>query len=166
MRNLSKKAKTIIAGAAIAGLASAGGAYAYWTTTGAGTGTAATSAGLASQLTVHQTSTIENMFPGDAAQTIRATVKNTGTQSGYVSRVVVSIDHVTLADGVTLGTPSTCSATDYTLDGVTMDLTPGEDLAVDATSSEFSGATLKFFDKTTNQNACKGATVHLAYAAS
>lgn len=155
MRNLSKKAKTIIAGAAIAGLASAGGAYAYWTTTGTGTGSAATSAG-AANLTVTDTSTISAMYPGDVAQTISGTVTNNAANSAYVTAVTVSIASVS-------GGLGSCDATDYTLVSPIMPV--GVDVATTA-STVFTGATIHFHNKLTNQDGCKGATVHLAYAAS
>ncbi len=74
MRNLSKKAKTIIAGAAIVGLASAGGAYAYWTTTGSGTGSA--SAGTTVAVTVDQVGTISGLTPGSTPQDVDFSITN------------------------------------------------------------------------------------------
>lgn len=153
---LTKKSKAVVAGVALAGLAGTGTAYAYWTTSGSGTGTAATSAGAAS-LVVSQTSTISNMYPGDTAQTISGTVKNTAANSAYVTAVTASIASVT-----TVGT-GTCDASDYTLAAAVMPV--GQDVASGVTVT-FTGATLKFSNKTTNQDGCKGATVNLAYAAS
>ncbi len=153
---LAKKSKAIVAGVALVGLAGTGTAYAYWSTSGSGTGTAATSAGAAS-LVVTQTSTISNMYPGDTAQTISGTVKNTAANSAYVTAVTASIGSVT-----PVGTGA-CDPTDYTLASPVM--TVGSDLAA-GTTATFTGATLKFNNKATNQDGCKGATVNLAYAAS
>jgi hypothetical protein len=156
-----KTAATLTAGAIVVG--GAAGAYAYWTTSGSGTGSAATSAGV-SNLAVTQTSTISNMFPGDSAQAISGTVKNNATQSAYVTAVTASITSVDKAAGAALGT---CDASDYVLANPVM--TVGVDVAAGATQS-FSGASIKFNNKTgataANQDACKGATVNLAYAAS
>lgn len=134
-----------------------GAAFAYWSTAGSGTGSAATSAGAAS-LVVSQTSTISNMYPGDSAQIISGTVKNTAANSAYVAQVVASIASVTPAAGAAGG----CDASDYTLSSPTM--TIGKDIAAGATVP-FTGATIQFNNKASNQDGCKGATVNLAYAA-
>jgi hypothetical protein len=147
----------LTAGALVVGVA--GGAYAYWTATGSGTGTATTSTG-ASDLTVVQTSTLSNMYPGDSAQTISGTVTNNAANSAYVAQVVVSIASVTKAADAPAGT---CDASDYTLASPTM--TIGSDIASGATAN-FTGATIKFNNKAANQDACKGATVNLSYDAS
>ncbi len=153
---LTKKSKAVVAGVSMLGLVGTGTAYAYWSTSGSGTGSASTSAGV-SNLEIKQTSTISNMYPGDGAQSIAGTVKNLAAQSAYVTAVTASIASVT-----PVGT-GTCDATDYTLASPVMAV--GSDLATSATAS-FTGASLKFNNKTTNQDGCKGATVNMAYAAS
>jgi len=153
MRKLNKKIAAIAAGAIV--VSTGGGAYAYWSTSGSGAGSASTSAGAASLVLV-QTSTISNMYPGDVAQTISGTVTNTAANSAYVVSVTASIASVT---PVVAGT---CDASDYTLASPVM--TVGRDVAA-STAVIFTGATLKFNNKATNQDGCKGATVNLAYAA-
>lgn len=148
--------KKLAVGAAVAVVAIGGGtAYAYWSTSGSGTGSASTSAG-AADLTVAQTSTITNLAPGVAAQGISGTVTNNAANSAYVTKVVASIASVT-------GGAGTCDASDYTLANPQMNI--GSDVPSHGTVS-FSGATLAFNNKATNQDGCKGATVNLAYAAS
>lgn len=156
MRNLSKKSTALIAGAALIGVIGSGAAYAYWSTSGSGTGSATTSAGAAS-LVVTQASAPTNMAPGVAAGPITVTVQNSAANSAYVAQVVVSIASVT-------GGAGSCSAADYDLTGATMTDVAG-DLATTA-SATFSGATLGFHNSLANQDGCKGATVHLAYAVS
>jgi hypothetical protein len=153
MRKLSKKAKFAVAGVTVAAVVGGGTAYAFWSTTGSGSGTAATSAG-ASSLLVTQTSAISGLAPGVAAQTISGTVKNTATNNAYVNSVTVSIASVTGGDGA-------CSAADYTLSGGTMSV--AQDLAPGATAN-FTGATLAFNNTASNQDGCKNAIVGLAYA--
>ncbi|HZC52028.1 MAG TPA: hypothetical protein VE441_05985 [Mycobacterium sp.] len=152
----SKKAMVATAAGAALAVAAGGMALAYWTSTGAGTGTAATSPG-ASDLTITQTSTLSPMFPGDAAQTISGTVTNNAANAAYVTSVNVSISSVTQA----AGSVGSCDASDYTLSNplmvVNKDVASGGNVA-------FTGATLKFNNKATNQDGCKGATVNLAYA--
>ena len=96
------------------------------------------------------------MFPGDAPQIISGTVQNNAANSAYVAKVTVSIASVS-------GGAGSCDASDYTL--ASPDMLIGKDIAAGATES-FSGATLQFNNKATNQDGCKGATVNLAYAAS
>jgi hypothetical protein len=113
-------------------------------------------------LTVNQTAAPTNLGPGVTAGAITATVTNGGSSLVQVNQVVVSIQSVTKAVGVS----GTCDATDYTLSSATMTNGAGE-VAGSATSGSFSGATLAFNDKpSTNQDACKGATVNLHYVAS
>ena len=150
---------TAVVGGTAAAVLVGGVAFAYWSTTGGGTGSAATSAG-ASNLSIAQTSVLDPMYPGDAQQTIAGTVTNSnaaGGQSQYVNTVTVSITGVTQAPSAV----GTCDATDYTLTNATMnvltDLAPGA-------SANFSGAKIHFNNKASNQDGCKGATVNLAYA--
>jgi hypothetical protein len=151
-----KKIATVVATGAV-GLAGAGVAFGYWSTSGSGTGSASTSAG-AANLSISQTSTISNMYPGDSAQTISGSVTNQAANAAYVTSVTVSIAGVTQAPAAT----GSCDASDYTLATPTM--TVGQDVAAGGTAT-FSGATLKFNNKASNQDGCKGATVNLSYAA-
>lgn len=155
---ISKKQKATIVGGSIAALVMGGTAFAYWTAGGEGTGSADTGTG-AGHFTVTQTSTVSNMFPGDAPQTLSGTVTNDSGESAYVTRVVVSISGVSQASGAA----GSCDASDYTLANETMAV--GKDVAKGG-QANFGGATIKFNNKTTNQDGCKGATVNLAYAAS
>lgn len=143
------------AGALVVG---GGAAFAYWSTTGTGTGSAATGVG-AANLTIAQTAAPTTMAPGIAAGPITGTVKNNATTSAYVTSVTVAITSVTKAAGVT----GTCDATDYTLTNPVMSV--ATDIAAGATVN-FSGASLGFNNKgTVNQDACKGATLVLGYTA-
>ena len=156
MPKITRK-KLIVGVAAVAVVAIGGGtAYAYWSTSGTGTGSASTSAG-AANLAIAQTSTITNMCPGDAPQTITGTVTNNATNNAYVTKVVVSIASVT-------GGAGSCDATDYTLASPDDARRPGHRRGRQRHLQR--RATLKFNNKATNQDGCKGATVNLSYAAS
>ncbi len=134
-----------------------GTAYAYWTAGGSGTGTATT--GTSSAVTVVQTSTVSNLQPGAAAQTLTGTFNNPNTGPVYVATVTASIDSVTKAVGAPAGT---CDATDYTLSNATM--TVAAEVPAGNAQGSWTGATIAFNNKAaTNQDACKGATVSLAY---
>jgi hypothetical protein len=175
-RFMNKKVAAIgLAAGLVLGIA--GAATAYFTSSGTGTGSATTGTA-ASALKITDTTTITDMAPGVAAEPITGTIQNTqapGGQNEQVNDVTVSIASVVETSteiglyGVQgSGNPGSsgsyydCSSTDYNLSNAAMvvnqDLTPGQTVS-------FSGATIGFNDKTTtNQDACQGATVNLAYA--
>ena len=136
-----------------------GAAVAYFTGSGGGTGTAATSTGVTS-LTVAQTA-VTGLAPGAPAAlgALSGTVSNPSGQAAYVTTVTASIAGVTQAAGAT----GTCDASDYTLTNAAMPV--GVDVPAGG-STPFSGANLSFNNKATNQDGCKGATVTLSYAVS
>lgn len=140
-------------------IVSAGAAFAYWTVGGSGTGTAAT--GTSTDIVVVQTSVVTDMYPGDTAQTLSGTFTNNNTGPIYVGTVTASIDTVDKAGDAPAGT---CDATDYTLADAAM--TVDAEVPAGSDAGAWTGATIKFNDKATNQDACKGATVNLAYTMS
>lgn len=135
-----------------------GGAYAYWTVAGGGTGSGTTAEGVAA-ITVNQTSTVTNLYPGGPAQALSGTFTNTNPGPVYVGTVTASIASVTKASGA----QGTCDASDYTLTGAAMTVNAE---VPSGTGGAWTGATLQFNNKATNQDGCKGATVNLAYAIS
>ncbi len=159
MRKPSKKI-AILSGAMV--LASAGGAYAYWTSTGQGTGTATTSAGQAAAFTVAG-NVANEMYPGDAPQSGTATVTNTGTENAYLRAVKAHI---------TTDKPG-CDGSNYLLNGAAAPSTAATaadlqfaavDIAPKGTATKT--FTLQFNNKDTDQDACKGAAVTINYVAS
>ncbi|MCW3013785.1 MAG: hypothetical protein JWO02_877 [Solirubrobacterales bacterium] len=155
LRHHPKKFIVVLVGA----LAIAGAAYAYWTAGGSGTGSAA--AGTTSALTVNQTTNLTAMYPGDSAQTITGTFDNPNSGPAYVATVTASISSVTKAAGAPAGT---CDATDFTLANAAM--TVGAEVPTGNGKGTWTGATLKFNNKASNQDGCKLATVNLAYTIS
>ncbi len=157
MHKLTKRSVAIVAGVAVA-LGGAGIAFAYWSAGGTGNGTAET--GTTVGIVAVQTSTVTNMKPGDVAQALSGNFTNPNTGPVYVATVTASISGVTKATGAPTGT---CDATDYTL--ATPVATVNAEVPAGAAQGAWSGATIKFNNKAAvNQDACKGATVNLAYA--
>ena len=156
MFTLTKKRTTAIL-AILGAVAAASAAIAYWTAGGSGTGSATTGTNVA--LTAVQTSTVTNMYPGDTAQTLSGNFNNPNASLSYVATVTASIASVTKA---TLAVAGTCDASDYTLAATVM--TVGADVLAGTAKGAWTGATIKFNNKGTNQDQCKGATVNLAYA--
>jgi hypothetical protein len=158
MRKPSKKALAVVT--AVALLAGGGTAFAYWTTTGTGAGTAATTAGTLNNLTFTQ-STVNAMYPGDSSQALTVGVKNTGTESTYVTTVKAYITT----------DKSGCTGADFKIAGVATGtaLAPtgltwtAADLAANGTADATS--TIQFNNTTANQDACKTATVTVHYVA-
>ncbi len=161
-KNSKRKRSAAVLAAGVIGLATAGGAYAYWTGLGGGTGTATTKAGSATALVV--TGDVAGaMFPGDSAQTVTATVKNTGAERYQVSTVKAYV--TTDKAG--------CDGSDYKLNGAVAPTNATDAAAIAVPTGELApGATttgtftMQFNNKATDQNACKGAAVTIHYVAS
>lgn len=152
MRGLNIKKKTAaIAVAGVLTVATAGGAYAYWSTTGSGTGSA--TAASANGTVVLHASYANGLTPG-ASEPVTYTADNTGTSSLRVSTITptVSID----ADHVAGG----CDVADFTIGATTSDTT----VAAGAFNVAAGTGTLTFKDSNVSQDGCKGATVTLTLA--
>jgi len=169
MKKFSKRAYVLVGVVAVAAVA-AFGAYAYWTTSGTGSGTA--TAGTSAAVNATQTSTVSLMRPGGPAQALDFSLNNTQSTNQFVTNVAISIASVT-GPNITGGTP--CDASDFYLVQPTAtygDLTPGVHAYV------ASGATLQMVNKNgntnppseaapaANQDGCKLATVNLTYTVS
>src|SRR5215210_6853922 len=141
--------RSIVLGAVLT-LAIAGAAIAYWTAGGSGTGSAS-AANAQTALTANQAGSLTAMYPGDSAQTLSGTFTNTNSGPIHVASVTASISSVSKAAGAPAGT---CDLTDFTLANPVMAV--GTDVPV-GNAGSFSGATIKFNDKASNQDACKGA---------
>lgn len=156
MRKNRKRLVAVLAVSALM-LGGAGAAFAYWTSTGAGSGTGTT--GTDVPVTAVQTSSIANLRPGGTAQALSGNFTNTNTGPVYVTNVVVTIGSVTKDAGAVAGT---CDASDYVIVGGTMAV--GAEVPAGTAQGAWTGATLAFVDKATNQDQCKLATVNLTYA--
>jgi hypothetical protein len=157
MRINLKSKKVLAAGLAVT-VFSGGAAYAYWTAAGTGSGKAAAASGTTA-LTVNQTTVVTPMYPGDSPQTLSGTFGNANTGLVYVTSVTVSIASVKNATGADI---VGCTAADYALTGPTM--TVAKEVAPGNPSGAWTGATIQFKNTGANQDACKSATVNLAYA--
>lgn len=155
MRKSRLKTAAVLACGLLA-LGGAGAAYAYWTTGGAGTGSAAT--GTSAAIVANQTSVVTGMGPGVAAQPLSGDFDNGNAAPTYVSTVTASIGSVTGGDGV-------CATSNYTLANAAMAVNASVPVGVGV--GAWGGATIAFNnDPDTNQDACKNATVNLVYTIS
>lgn len=156
MPKLNKKI-TAIAAAGILTVATAGGAYAYWTTTGAGSGSATTGTSSAFVVTTNA-ATGGPLTPGGPSQTVAFHVQNTNSGVQKLNAVAATVANT---DGTTWSAVAGCSAADYTV-GVPAfsvgDIAPGA--SVDGT------VTITMNNLNANQDGCKLASVPLYVHAS
>lgn len=155
MRNVTKRTAAVVVSMAVA-VGAASVAYAYWTAGGSGTGEAETGTNV--ELIAHQIGVPADMGPGDSAQTLSGDFENNSDGPVYVTSVTATIASVEKALGAPAGT---CDASDYTLASALMLV--GAEVPVGLNEGAWTGATIKFNNKVTNQDACKLATVTLAY---
>lgn len=108
-------------------------------------------------LAVTQTSTMDAIAPGIPARPIAGLIVNQGSDSTVIAAVEVTITSVTTSSEAPLGT---CDTSDFVLFDQRMPV--GRTLAPSA-STTFSGAAIGFANKSSNQDACKDAVIHLLY---
>jgi hypothetical protein len=143
---LTKKPKAIIVGAAIVGLASAGVSYAYWTTSGTGSATATT--GTVVGITVNETTSATNLYPGGPAQPLAGNFNNSNAGAVYVASVTAA-----------LGTlPTGCLPADFTIAGTAL---VGANVASGTGVGSWSGLTIAMNNTGVSQNACKASSIPL-----
>jgi hypothetical protein len=151
MRRFSRKA--LVAGGLVAPLGLGGIAFAYFTSTGAGHGSA--TVGESSPVELTQTNTLSDMFPGSAAQDIDLNVDNPGGGNEYVGTVSISIDPLSL--------PAGCSAGWFTITNAAVadNVSPG---ATHAYLGADTGASIKLDESGGSQDACQGADLVLDFS--
>jgi hypothetical protein len=157
MFKITKK-KALVAGIAtvvIVGGASA--ALAFWTTSGAGTGSAST--GNVVGITVNQTSTVSGLYPNGPAAGLSGDFTNTNSGAVYVHQVTVAIESGWSSNIVDVSQPA-CTASDFTL----VQPTPtNAEVASGSPVGAWGGASIFLKDTATNQDNCKDVSVNLVY---
>ena len=143
MKRFGKRTWVLLAVVSAAVVAAVGG-YAYFTTTGTGTGSA--TVGTDSGVTLHAT-TAGLLYPGGPSRTVSFTVDNPSNGHQWVG----TIHLVTVDTGV-----AGCSGADFTMPDVLagQNVAPGSGTAITATGQ------LSMADNG-NQDACKNASLTL-----
>jgi hypothetical protein len=156
------KLRTKIAVGATLGAVVLGGggmlAFAYFTSTGAGTGSAGV--GSSTPVTITQTGTVSGLVPNGPGQTINYKVTNSGSGSEYVNQVTVSVASISGAGTVTGPGIDACTPSLF-------HITQGSPIATNLAGSggNASGiATISLPDDNKNQDNCQGATVNLSFS--
>lgn len=144
MRKLMRK-RIVAPIAAIAVLALAGIAIAYFTASGTGSGSG--SVGTDAGLTITNVSFDSPLYPG-AGSVVRFTINNPSTDAAVrVSRVIA--DTTAGTNGIT-GLTGGCLAADFRFDAVTIDASIGAGSSLDA------AGTIAMAETGANQDACQG----------
>lgn len=158
MSRIKNKKKTSIVAMFLV-VAIAGAAYAYWTAIGDGEGSAATGS-VDEAVVVNQTSTISNLRPGGAAQTLSGDFDNPNDEPVYIASVTAALDSVVDGNGDPV---AGCTTADYTLTGATM--TVNAEIPTGDSQGAWTGATVEFNNTASNQDACQGANLVITYTA-
>ncbi|WP_148307853.1 hypothetical protein [Actinoplanes friuliensis] len=153
-RRRSRRRAAIVLVPTVAGVFVAGTAFAYWTTSGTGTGSG--TSGTSDVVTVSQTSTVTGLVPGGAAQAINFKINNPKSTKQYISSVDIQVGSI--ISNVTSLTAVGCSAADFDIrqpDALDTDLDPGD------TFFTTKNATIAMKNTNYNQNGCKNVTLSL-----
>jgi hypothetical protein len=143
----SKKGIALLATLAVAVVAAVG-AYAYWTASGTGSGTA--SVGTDAGVTINNFGFSGALYPGHSVTVTFDIVNNSANTKAKVGKVVADTSGGN-TNGIS-GLPVGCSAADFHFADVTVNTEIGES----ATDSGVTG-TLSMDDTAVNQDACKNA---------
>jgi len=170
MRRINKPIAAVAAGVILLG--TAGVAFAYWTTTGSGSGTGSTTGGVVNQLSFTQNPAgapdtsvnLAAMYPGDSSQSLSVRVRNTSTtESAYVTSVKAYITTNKIG----------CTGADFLLGGVAAPSTALTAAALTWTAVDLAAgvsanaaSSVQFNNTTANQDACKSAVVTVNYLGS
>jgi hypothetical protein len=136
-------------------LGGGGAAYAYWTTSGSGSGTV--TAGSPQSVTITQGLVTGSLVPGGAGLTINGTINNPGSTAVYVATLAPTVTGATDSKGQ----PVACNLADLSFSSPSLVI--NTDIAAGRSVSWTE--TLTLADTTLNQDACKGATIAISYAA-
>lgn len=148
MKRMTTRTSIIAAAAAASLLVGGGVAFAFWTSSGTGSGSAV--AGDTSAVTLTAVAPPTGLYPGGPAQTVQVKVANPDANDVKLANVAVTVT----------GAPAGCLVDDF--DVTTVDtgiVVPGNgSVTVDA-------ATIALVNTALNQDKCKGATLDLGFEA-
>jgi len=164
LRTLSNKQKATVAAVTLLTLGGAGGlAYAYWTQSGSGVGTAATDT--TASVTVNQTSTVTALYPGQAAQALSGNFDNPNPGPVFVTAITATVRPFTAQ--ANLAKPA-CTEADYAISGASrINTVPaGSEVPAGTGVGAWDGLAVKLVDGAANQDNCKGVTISIDYSAS
>jgi hypothetical protein len=152
LRKFTKKRALIVASIAVVAVAAV--AYAFWSSTGSGTGQASAVDPAVDTVTITQTSTIGDLYPGGPGSALSGTVANDSDENSV---------HVNAVTASVTGTDDAgCPASNFVITGtatVNDELEPAGDAGDEA---NWSGLSIDMVDAATD--ACKGVQATITYA--
>jgi hypothetical protein len=152
-----KRAAAVATGAALTFIVG-GVAFAYWSTSGAGTGSAAT--GSVDPVVINATSpAVTGLYPGGPAQNVSGKFDNPNAGSVYINQVTVAV-----APGWSKQADATkpaCTALDFT---ITPPAATAHEIVHGNGVSAWGPATIAMNNAATNQDNCKNVTVDLVFS--
>jgi hypothetical protein len=158
------------------GVAVLGGGIAFAYFTGVGSGTGGATVGTNTPITVTQSGPLTPMGPGIAAQQLSGKFTNGNSGPVFVGSVSAVVSAVTpvVPSPAPNPAPPACTPTDFIIAGGAGGAAPfnnayttpvGHEVAVGTNVDAWSGLTLQFNNKATNQDACKNASITITYTA-
>jgi hypothetical protein len=163
MKRFGKRTVVLLAVVSAAVLAAVAG-YAYWTSSGSGSGSATVGTDTPWQVDV-AAATGGPLTPGGPYQTVGYSVTNNSTGNQYLAGVPVSVAN---PDGSAWDGPGNCSAADFSVNGAAAGASYNH-VALGQTcgpgGSGSSSVTVQMVDTGVNQNDCRTATVPLRFVA-
>jgi len=142
----SKKGLVLLAVLVVAAAAAIGG-YAYFSSTGSGSGTA--SVGTSSNIQL-SSPLVGTLYPGGAAVPVTVTIHNPGTGQEYVGTISGAVQNG--------GTGGNCLGSWFTVAPITYNA------EVAGGASPTANTTVTMIDSGSNQDACQGATMTINWS--
>jgi hypothetical protein len=149
-----KRALTLV-GALLFGAGIVGTAFAYWSSTGSGAGSAQTTT--SSPITVVQTATPTGLYPGGSVA-LSGDFNNPNAGNVFVGSVTASVTPFTAQANP--GKPA-CTQADFTITGTA---TVNAQIPAGNGVGAWSGLSLNMTNAGTNQDNCQNITVPITYA--
>jgi hypothetical protein len=172
--------KRLIAALSVVGvLAVAGAAFAFFTASGSGTGSA--TVGSATSFVVTDTSVPVTLYPGTGSFPVTGTIMNQDASNEGLGSATVTVNAPTDTGSVAPGDPNhVCSAADYALtaaagsgwtvagngDSASYAYSAGNEIDHGVTDQFPTGLSISMVDQNYNQDNCEGATVNWTDGAS
>jgi hypothetical protein len=147
MRKLFTKRRLIVLAVVAVAIGVAGGAFAYFSSTGSGTGSATVGSSSTVQLSSPNVGTL---YPGGAAVPVTVTIHNPGSGNEYVGTISGSV-----ANG---GTGNNCLGSWFTVAPIVYNTN------VAAGASPTASTTVTMNESGTNQDPCQGATLTINWS--
>jgi hypothetical protein len=132
-------------------------AYAYWTGGGSGSGSA--QATTPSAVTVNQTTSVSNLYPGATPVTLSGNFNNPNSGTVFIANVTASIQAFSTQ---TDGTKPACTEADFAIGG---SATVNAEIAAGNGVGSWSGLTVRLLNGAGNQDNCKNQPITIVYTA-